>query len=136
MISDAADQAASNHRASRAQDKRVPFLIHVDDARLLPNTPLTRKNPSYRQYHGDAKAPLEERKRYLATEGAGRGAPRRAVVGMSQDVEAPFDIGAASKAELVAFAMTEYSTALSDDADIRTLRKQVAKLAETAAALG
>ena len=125
-----ADQEA-NLAASRArtrQDKKTPFLINVDDARLIPNTPLNAKNPKYRVFLGDYRASEAERVAFLKSGGLGVG--KRAVVLPAADE--PFDIGKAQKDELIAFAFEQYQAVLDPSTNIRTLRKKVAELASGA----
>lgn len=127
-----ADQE-SNLAASRArtrQDKKTPFLINVDDARLIPNTPLNAKNPKYRPFLGDYRASEAERVAFLKSGGMGIG--KRTVVMPSADE--PFDIGKAQKDELITFAYEQYQAVLDPSTDIRTLRKKVAELASGAEA--
>jgi len=131
------------------QDKKVPFLIHVHDARLVPNVPqlggdgkLIPPNPLYRPYHGNPKASLDERLAYLSTVGTSGAATRtvvKTVVLAPEEADAlpedekPFDIGKASREELLAFALDTYGTALPPDTHLATLRKQVNALARSAA---
>lgn len=121
----------AERQARNKQDKKYPHLINIDDGRLLPNVPNLAKHPKYRVYHGDPKATSGERLRYLASQLGGRAA-HRAVVNSQEDV-APFDVGTATKEELIAFAQTEYDLELSSNTDIRTLRKRVADAAQRAA---
>lgn len=128
-ISSTQEANLSASRARTRQDKKVPFLINIDDARLVPNTPLTARLMKYRPFHGDYKASEAERRAYLATES--RGPTKRAVV-MSEEapaVEQPFDISTASKDDLIAFAFDQYQEVLDPSTDIRSLRKKVAALA-------
>lgn len=125
-----ADQE-SNVSAARArtrQDRKIPFLIHVDDARLLPNTPLNARNPKYRPYLGDYRASEAERMAFLRSGGFG-GGKRPVKMPMDDDT---FDIGKASKDELIAFAFEQYQKVLDQGTDIRTLRKEVAALVQAA----
>lgn len=114
-------------RARQRQDKSHPLLINIKDGRLMPNVPRIRNNKKaqYVVYTGPAKATLEERMRYLQS--MGRNGGRRVVDSSSED--APFDIGKASKQELVDFALSEYQTQLSLETDHRKLRTQVKELA-------
>jgi hypothetical protein len=121
-------------RVARSQDKRVPFLINIEDGRLMPNVPTLSTHRNYRPYLGDLKASKDERMLYLRT---GAHAPSPNVIGSANGGGPVLDLGKASKEELVQYAHDEHNTQLSVDTDIRTLRKQVLQLVEAAtAALG
>lgn len=128
-LSEKQQDALSNVRAAKsAQDPKMPFLIHRVDGRLMPNTPLMRKHPDYRPFTGSVKASKEERMLFLST-----GSTRARIVNTEPedaDETPPFDIGKATKDELVAFAFMEFGAALDPATDIRTLRKQLQALAE------
>lgn len=112
-------QIAAARNASM-QDKKVPLLININDYRLMPNVPMIRNEPNYRPYHGDPYATLAERQRYL------EGTALREVV---LDVE-PFNIGKASKEELIAFAIDQYGVTLDGRKTRENLAQEVVKLAE------
>lgn len=114
------------------QDRKCPLLINIQDGRLIPNVPNIAANIDYRPYRGNPKASLEERMTYIASSLSTGGRPR--VIDTSNADEEVFDIGRASKPELIAFALKEFNTPLPESADIRTLRKQIAALAERATA--
>lgn len=131
MASISATQEAnlSASRARSRQDKKIPFLINVDDARLIPNTPLNAKLMKYRPYMGDPRASEAERRAFLASEGRGPG-KRAVVMPAAEDLaDKPFEIANASKDELIAFAFDQYQEVLDASTDVRTLRKKVAALA-------
>jgi hypothetical protein len=117
------EQVLANARGQRRQDKRVPLLIR-DDGMLYPNVPLVAKKNNFRPYHGDPKASLEERMRYLQ----GFGQQRRKVV-FEQPDEA-FELGKATADEIVAFAMQEYGAALDPSTPIDTLRAECYRLSQ------
>ncbi len=119
-------------RARTRQDKKIPFLINTEDARLVPNTPLTAKLAQYRPFHGDFRASEAERKAYLMS--GGLGTTKRGVkIPTQEELEAEvFDIAKASKDELIAFAFDQYQEVLDPSTDVRTLRKKVAELAAAA----
>lgn len=132
MITEEQEAAVSEARARARQDKRIPFLIHMDDARLIPNVEKLRKHPKYRIYTGPAGAGEAERKAWLNSM-SGNGAMHRAIVTESK----PFDISKATVDELVAFASDQYGALVTPDKRM-TLDKQLAyaraevrKLAET-----
>lgn len=122
-------------RKKYAQDKQVPFLIHITDGRLVPNTLATRGDPhaagglattrdaNYVPYHGDPKASTNERLKWLRTANVG---PRSRVMNSASDDEvAPVDIGKLTKDQLVSYALAEFGLRLKADADIRTMRKAI-----------
>jgi len=120
-----------------AQDKKIPMLINIHDGRLIANSVAIRgdgtmshpANPDYRLYTGSLKASLQERMAFIASS---VGIGRARVVDSS--AEAPeFDVAKATKDEIIAFAFTEFGTVLSEDTDIRTLRKQLMAASERAA---
>lgn len=140
MITDAQESnlaQAAGRGPKFKQDKKHPFLIHVKDGRLYPNTQKLRESkvaPDYRIFTGNPKASAEERKLWLETQGA---AP-----GLTPVIESePFDIGKATAEELIGFALSEYGTTIKSDQRMTTekqlvdLRSQVRKLAEQAGAM-
>jgi hypothetical protein len=109
------------------QDPKVPLLINLKDGRLLPNSINVRELPDYRPYTGNPKATLAERMVFIASSVGGT----RTRVINSEENEAPvFDLGKASKDEIIAFAFQEFGMVLSESTDIRTLRRQVAEASE------
>jgi hypothetical protein len=126
MINDSQDAALSNATRPK-QDKNIPFLIHVDDGRLVPNMPLLRLHPKYRPYHGTLTATQAERMTYLKTEY--KSTPRAVID--SANTKA-FDIATASREELMAFALAEYGTSLAPTLNAMSMRVQIRKLAEDA----
>jgi hypothetical protein len=145
------NQVANTALVQAKQDKKVPFLIHVHDGRLVPNVPqlggdgkLVPPNPLYRPFRGNPKASLDERMAYLASGQGATGAVQtvtRTVVLAPEDVDpdltgddAPFDIGKASREELVRFALDTYGVALSETTHLTRLRSEVNKLARATAA--
>ena len=110
--------------AKKRQDPNMPFLIHRTDGRLMPNTPLMRKHKSLVPYTGSVKASLEERMRYLAT-----GSSRRVTLAPPQEEEV-FDIGTATKEEILDFALAEYGQQLNEKAPVHILRGQLNKLVQ------
>lgn len=127
MSQTSADGLESKHAAARRrmrQDKQDPLLICMEDGMLFPNVPNIRKKATFIVYRGDPKAGLEERMAYVKSMKGG--APSRRGVVNTQEA---FDIGKASKEELIDFALTEYDTELKD-APLMVLRKQVQALAE------
>ena len=112
--------------AKNRQDTKTPFLININDARLMPNIPLLRQHKDYRVFTGSPNASLEERQQYLSS---GRGQGRAVVLPPNIEEIEPFDIGKADAEELVNFAFTEYGLVLTATTPLRQLRKQVADAA-------
>lgn len=107
------------------QDRKHPFLINIEDGRLMPNVERLRKHRSgtYRVYTGDPKASLDERMAYIKS-GVG---PQRTRIVNSATEEPPFDIGTASKEDLVAFAAGDYGIVLDSNKPLKTLRDEFLK---------
>ena len=122
MITDAQEAALAARRAQTAQDKRNPFLIHVDDGRLMPNVARLRGHAKYRVFTGSPKATPEERMAWLRSMGNGTPLP----------TEDPFDIGTASVAELIAFAASEYGVTLDPSTHHNKMRAALRRLAAEA----
>ena len=113
-------------RARRRQDKRTPFLINEADARLYPNTELMRKRPGYRLYHGDPKADLATRKRYLLGL-----TQRRDVVFDPEAAKAPeFDLNTATVDEMMTFATEQYGVVLDPNMPVAKMRLRVYELSQ------
>ena len=158
MISEAVEARMSEaRRRANAQDREHPFLINIDDGRLVPNVPrlagqaankalgkaFIPPHPKYRVYMGPPKAKLEERMRILMTQGlmaraavidtnhlAGSGN----TVSEAEKAEA-FNINRAGREELVVFAQENYGVAIdnaSGDTHVMKLRAKVRELARAA----
>ena len=111
---------AAAFRSKTRQDKVNPWLIR-EDGTIFPNTPLLRQLKTLRLYTGPIDAPLEQRLKYL------QGAPQRREIVF--DEPEPFNISKASKTELIAFAMDEYSEPISEDEHLNKVRAIVCSLA-------
>ncbi len=122
----AALEDAAGRSAKRRQDKTNPMVIHIENGRLMPNTPGLRKHPMYRVYGGALDAPLPERMNWL--KGMMR-MPRQVVNTAPAEV---FDIGTATADDLVTFAFEEYGSVLDAKLPINKLRRTVAAMAEAA----
>jgi len=122
----AALEDAAGRSSKRKQDKTNPMVIHIENGRLMPNTPNLRKHPMYRVYGGALDAPLAERMKWLA--GMMR-MPRKVINTAPAEV---FDIGTATAEDLVVFAMEEYGQVLDAKLPIKKLRTRVAELAAAA----
>ena len=126
-------QAASNledaagRSSKRRQDKTNPFVIHIENGRLMPNTPRLRAHAMYRVYGGALEASLPERMAWL--KGMMR-MPRKVVnTAPAQDT---FDIGTATADDLVVFALEEFGATLDPALPLKKLRTKVAELAAAA----
>lgn len=115
------------------QDSKVPMLINIKDGRLIANSLNVRANPDYRPYTGSLKASREERMAFIASS---IGGARTRLINSAPDEEPTFDLGKATKAEIIAFAMDEFALVLDEKVDIRTLRNQVMAASEKASAVG
>lgn len=113
-------------RARKRQDKRTPFLINEADARLYPNTELMRKRPGYRLYHGDPKADLATRKRFLL----GLTQRREVKYDASADALPEFDLNTAGIDEILTFATEQYGVVLDPNLPIARLRRKVYDLSQ------
>lgn len=111
---------AAAFRAKHRQDKTTPFLIR-DDGMLLPNVPLLAKLKTMRPYTGKLDATLEERLQFL------KGLPTRRAI--TFDEPEPFNISKATKQELIAFAMDEYSEPIDEETHLNKVRATVCSLA-------
>lgn len=124
------ETAMSQARAALSiQDKQRPFLINRKNGRLLPNVARLRTHPDMQPYTGNVRASLEERMRYLRT------GTFRQVVDTSVTDETPFDVGTATKDELIAFAFNELGgLQLDPKTPLPGMRKQVVKAANALSA--
>jgi len=118
---------ANSRTGKKKQDRENPMVIHVEDGRLMPNTPRLRVHPMYRVYGGSLDASLPERMAWL------KGMMRmpRKVVNTAPADEA-FDIGTATADDLVLFALEEFGQVLDPTLPLKKLRTRVAELAAAA----
>lgn len=100
-----------------------------DDGLLFPATPKVLAQPNYRPYHGDIEASLEDRMLYL------QGQFRR---GNYQPNLTPgtFDIGTATRGQMIDFAERNYNAVLDASQDIDAMREHVRNLAVDAGDMG
>lgn len=124
------DSLASRINTKYKQNKATPFLINIKDGRLIPNNVNTAMELDYRPYHGDVKISRLERLKNL--QGVPANSRTRLINSMPDVDPTTFDLGKATKLEIIAFAMDEYALPLSEETDVRTLRKQVQAAAERA----
>ena len=116
------EASASAARGAKAQDKKSPFVININDGRLIPNTIKTRANKNYRVYRGDVYASQDERMRYLSSAGLGSGA-----ASVEDDV---FELSKATREQLIEYAMSEHGVTLDPQMHLARLRSKVAELAK------
>lgn len=127
MITEKQEQAVADARGKNRQDKKVPLLINRENLRLMPNTPLIRRRPNYMPYDGKATDDEATRRAYVE----GVGTPRRArVINSMAELDA-FDVGKATKDELIAFAMSEYGKMLNPEMHLSTMRKEFMAYVQT-----
>jgi hypothetical protein len=117
------EAAISEARGRTRQNKEVPFLINIEDFRLVPNVKLIAQNPKYRPYHGDVNATLEQRRAYVTKLGR-----QVRVINTSEDDDT-VDIGKMNADQLLAFAADEFGAALNPAHSEAKLRQEVARLA-------
>lgn len=147
MITDQqeASLAAAANALSR-QDAKTPFLINIHDGRLFPNIAKLRKGNTakfglnYRPYHGPAKATIEQRMQYLRSETGTPGASAAAPLVIDSEMgdtapPPPFDIGKATRDELITFAASQYGQVIEPNANIMSARKRVREWAQRAGEL-
>jgi len=148
MITDQqeASLAAAANALSR-QDAKTPFLINIHDGRLFPNIAKLRKGNTakfglnYRPYHGPPKATIEQRMQYLRSETGTPGASAAAPLVIDSETDTyvppppPFDIGKASRDELITFAASQYGQVIEPNANIMSARKRVREWAQRAGEL-
>lgn len=92
-----------------------------DDGMLYPAIDSVLRNPRYRPYHGDIKAPLEERMRYL------QGFTQRNAALMSAE-KGEFNIATAEKDDLIDFVLNEFGRQLDGRKTIDKLRTEAIAL--------
>ncbi len=117
---------ANSRTGKKKQDRTNPMVIHIEDGRLMPNTPRLRAHAMYRVYGGSLDASLPERMQWLK----GMMRQPRKVVNTTPD-EA-FDIGTATADDLVMFALEEFGATLDPVLPLKKLRTKVAELAAAA----
>lgn len=125
---EAALQTANDRSSKKRQDRVNPMVIHIENARLMPNTPRLRVHKDYRVYTGNPTDDLETRKRWL--KGVDRRTPK--VIDSTPDV-APFDVGTATADDLVMFAFENYGKVLDSALPPKKLREAVKALADAEA---
>lgn len=146
-VSEQVEQRMISDRAARnKQNTKIPFLINIKDARLVPNVPALAgrpaeksasghtipakpPHPNYRPYTGSLKAPLEERMKWLETLGTLSG-PREVSLANLE----PFDVGTATLDECIEFAQNEYGVEVKRELGLKGVRAAVVDLYKKASA--
>lgn len=131
-INEAALQTNRDRRGM--QDKKMPYLIHRDTGRLLPNVEQLRKHPKMMPYTGSPKASHDERMRFIRT-GTFRQVVDTSVAEAQLDLP-PFDLGTASKEDMIKFAKEEFGLDLNPNAPPHIMRAQIKKAADDGNPLG
>jgi hypothetical protein len=126
MTTAAQEQSLSDSymRAKKKQDKTHPHLVNVKDGRLMPNTPKLREMADYRVYDGPIDSTREQRLAWVK-----KAIGRNPVKIVNTQVEESFDIGKASKDDLVTFAYEQWGQTLDIAKPLKVLRDEVSKLA-------
>lgn len=125
--------AASIARAKKKQDVKNPFVVNINNGRLMPNTPRLRVHKDYRVYpvglEDAKKSTTADRLAWIKRSAAMFAAPRITNSMAEQD---SFDVGTATADELAVFAMETWGLALDPKKPLKTLRKEVMEKAEAA----
>lgn len=124
QITEAHEQRAAQARAAKRQDKNHPLLIR-DDGVLYPNVPLVAKKANFRVYTGNPKASLKERLQYIKMGGL------RRVPELVNTEPPPFDVGKATKEEIMVFAVEEFGVTLDETKPLARLREDLVALAKS-----
>lgn len=128
MITDKQEGAIAAARARKRQDKAHPYLVNIKDGRLMPNVPNVRAQADYRVYDGPINNSRAERMVWVTK--ALRMNPIKIIdSSVAEDV---FDVGTASKDDLLTFAMDQWGMALDGEKSLLVLRKEVTRLASLA----
>lgn len=101
--------------ANEAKRKQNGLYIHTEDGRLYPGFPGVATLPEYRPYHGDPKATLKERMRYL--QGFQDDESRSVALEKGE-----FNILKASKEQLLEHMLDEYGERLDARKDLPALQ--------------
>jgi hypothetical protein len=121
VISGDQESVLSAKQKEMKQDSKVPFLINIYDARLIPNVKNTAALADWRPYRGKPTATLAERQAYIKSVSA----VRRIVDSSVEDEKPEVDVGTMTKEELTTFAFNELGLALDPKLDPKTMRKMV-----------
>ncbi len=121
-----ANLAAANARAKKKQDPKLPFVVNINDGRLMPNTPRLRAHKDYRVYPVNAEQAKQsttaDRMKWIERSAAMFSTPKVTNSLAEQD---SFDVGTANADELAVFAMETWGLALDPKKPLKALRKEV-----------
>jgi hypothetical protein len=101
--------------ANEKAHKQNGLYIHTEDGRLYPGFPGVATLPEYRPYHGDPKATLKERMRYLQ----GFMDDQNRSVAMEKG---EFNVLKATKEQLLEHMLDEYGERLNGAEDLAALQ--------------
>jgi hypothetical protein len=101
--------------ANEVKHKQNGLYIHSEDGRLYPGFPGVATLPEYRPYHGDPKATLKERMRYLQGFQADE---QRAIAAEKGE----FNVLKATKEQLLEHMLDEYGERLDARKDLAALQ--------------
>lgn len=121
-ITEQHEAVAAQQRGAKRQNKEHPLLIR-DDGVLFPNVPLVAKKPNFRVYTGSPKASLQERQQYIKMGGL------RKVPALVNTEPEPFDVGRATKEDIILFAREEFGMELDISKPLARLREDLVALA-------
>ncbi len=123
MLTDQQDQNLTNAQKrslKRRQDKDHPMVVNINDGRRMPNVPMLREHRDYRVYMGPPNASDADALKWVRGD-LKRGTPQ---VTYTSPTDA-FDVGKATKDDLIVFAMEEFALALEPTMHIATMRSKV-----------
>lgn len=123
-ITEQHEAAAAQQRGAKRQNKEHPLLIR-DDGMLFPNVPLVAKKPNFRIYTGNPKATLAERQQYVKMGGL------RKIPALTNTEPPPFDVGRATKEDILLFARDEFGIELDGEKPLARLREDLVLLARS-----
>jgi hypothetical protein len=132
MLTDQQDQNLSNasrRTSKRRQDRENPHVVNVKDGRLMPNVKMLREHPDYRIYRGPDTDDAKVRLQWL--DGALKRVPMKVT---NTKADAVFDVGTATRDDIIVFMMEEYGIVVKPETPMSTMRQMVVRAADKAAA--
>jgi hypothetical protein len=132
MLTDQQDQNLSNaslRSAKRRQDKENPMVVNINDGRLMPNVKMLREHPDYRIYRGPDTKDAKVRLQWLNGE-----LKRTPIKVTNTKADAVFDVGTATRDDIIVFMMEEYGITVKPETPMSTMRQMVVRAADKAAA--
>lgn len=127
MLTDQQEQnlaSASKRSKKRLQDKTHPQVVNIHDGRRMPNVLMLREHKDYRIYLGPEGVTDAEALQWVKGE-LKRKVPK---VTYTSPLDS-FDVGKATKDDLIVFAMEELGIALDPTMHIATMRSKVMEAA-------